>query len=248
MILLTLTINATYKTINAHQQAGSLALLQAQASQSQRYWLAMLTHEIKTPLSVINASCQSMELLRVEPAIQTRIDKIKRNVARIDDLVKRFLRNDEVLARLQHLQCKLVELNSWLPTQLQLFDEKAQKRWRLKIESNLVIFADVDLLAVALSNLLANALKYSQENSPIEITVQFSKQQNKGGILISVKDYGVPISNEKRRFLFSRNQLNEYVGNSIGLWACREIARAHLGDVWLDENQLNGNTFNIWLP
>jgi light-regulated signal transduction histidine kinase (bacteriophytochrome) len=48
--------------------------------------------------------------------------------------------------------------------------------------------------------------------------------------------------------LFGRYQLNEYAGNGIGLWACREIARAHDGDVWLESKITKVNQFNIWLP
>lgn len=249
-ILLVMTINDTYKITLAHQQATSLAKLEAQASQLQRYWLAMLIHEIKTPLSIINASCQSLELLQIESSIQSRVDKIKRSTARINNLIHHFLRNDEVIARLHHLQRTPLNLQQWLSEQLQLFDETAQKRWRLNILLELTINADESLLAIALNNLLTNALKYSHADSPIEITVQPCKRQRESGVLFSVKDYGEPISEQrKREELFHRYQLTEYAGNGVGLWACREIARAHHGEVWLDDlSRMDGNTFNIWLP
>jgi signal transduction histidine kinase len=247
-ILFFITVSDAYKTLHLNQKVLDSAALQAKATESQRYWLAMLTHEIKTPLSVINASCQSMELLKVEPTIQTRIDKIKRNTTRIDDLVYRFLHNDEVLARLQSLHPTKLDLKTWLPDQLKLFDEIAQKRWRLNIQSDLIIEADANLLSIALNNLLTNALKYSKLDSEIEISTQLTKQKNENGILFAVKDYGLPLNEQKRDFLFNRYQLNEYIGNGVGLWACREIARVHHGDVWLDDKRVDGNTFNIWLP
>lgn len=247
-ILVVITVNHTYQSINDNQRAISQAELDGKAAQSQRYWMAMLTHEIKTPLSVINASCQSMELLNTEPAMQTRLQKIKRNVTRIDNLVKHFLGNDEVPARLQHLQRTKIDVEKWLLTQLSLFDEAAQKRWRVNVERKLTVLIDADLLAISLNNLLTNALKYSQVNTEICITVKPYLYKNKNGVLFSVKDYGVPITEEKRNNLFIRFQLNEYVGNGVGLWACQEIARAHGGNVWLDDAITDGNTFNIWLP
>jgi signal transduction histidine kinase len=247
-ILICITLFYTYKTLSNNQLVISQAQLDSKAAQSQRYWMAMLTHEIKTPLSVINASCQSMELLTQEPALKMRLSKIKRNITRIDDLVKHFLGNDEVPARLQHLHKNKVDLSKWLNTQLTLFDEAAQKRWRVDVEEKLTVFADADLLAIALNNLLTNSLKYSRANTLIEITVQTHLHQTKNGVLFSVKDYGVAITDEKRVNLFTRFQLNEYVGNGVGLWACQEIARAHGGEVWLDDKRNDGNTFTIWLP
>jgi signal transduction histidine kinase len=247
-ILVVITVNHTYQSINDNQRAISQAELDGKAAQSQRYWMAMLTHEIKTPLSVISASCQSMELLNTELAMQTRLNKIKRNVTRIDNLVKHFLGNDEVPARLQHLQRTKIDVEKWLLTQLSLFDEAAQKRWQVNVEKKLFVLVDPDLLAISINNLLTNALKYSQVNTEICITVKPYLYKNKNGVLFSVKDYGVPITEEKRNNLFIRFQLNEYVGNGVGLWACQEIARAHGGNVWLDDAITDGNTFNIWLP
>lgn len=248
-MLLVITLHNAYQKVRQQQNIIDAAQLQAQASQSQRYWLTMVTHELKTPLAIIHSSCQNIEMLSTNSLIQSRVEKIKRSSIRIDTLVQRFLRNDEIVARLDHLQRQSIPLKYWLKKQLKLFDETAQQRFQLKIETDLVVFADKSLLAIALNNLLTNSLKYSQENFPIEINVQAHTRQNKKGVLIFVKDYGTPIDDEKRDFLFKRYQFNEYAGNGIGLWACREIVCAHQGDVWLEEiAELNSNIFNIWLP
>ncbi len=209
----------------------------------------MLTHEIKTPLAIIHSSCQNMALFDVDLPTQKRIDKIQRSADRIDTLVQRFLRNDEILSRLDYIQRAPIRLNKWLPEQLALFDESAQKRWHFKIQSELIISADDSLLAIALNNLLINALKYSDEKYPIDILVEPQLRQSIEGILFSITDHGSHIDEEKREYLFGRYQLSEYTGNGIGLWACREIARAHNGEVWLEKpSHYVGNTFNIWLP
>lgn len=249
LIFLIVTVHDAYRETLLHQKATVQAQLQAKASQSQRYWLTMLTHEIKTPLAIIHSSCQNMTLFEVESSIQKRIDKIQRSAERIDTLVQRFLRNDEILSRLDHIQLTRLHLSDWLPKQLALFDEFAQKRWRFKIQSDLIILADDNLLAIALNNLLINALKYSDEKYAININVQQHTRQGIEGILFAVTDQGSHIDDEKRDYLFGRYQLSEYAGNGIGLWACREIARAHKGEVWLDKtHEQAGNTFTIWLP
>ncbi len=246
--LLIVPLNNAYQHFQLHEKSVYLAQLQAQASKSQRHWLTMVTHEIKTPLSIIKGCCQNMELINTHPIIESRIEKIKISVSKIDTLVHRFLSNDEVLDRLNYLNKTTLNLNIWIQEQLLLFDEDAQKRLNLNIKSNLMILADSSLLAIALNNLLTNSLKYSPTNSTIEITCQKNNLQNKKGILLSVSDCGEFIDNEKRDFLFGRYQLNEYAGNGIGLWACREIVRAHEGDVWLETKITKGNQFNIWLP
>jgi signal transduction histidine kinase len=248
IILLFVTVDDAYCKIMKQQKILNLAELQTQATQSQRYWLTMVTHEIKTPLAIIHSSCQNIEMLSTDPLIQSRVEKIKRNTLRIDKLIHRFLRNDEILSRLQHLQRSSIRLKYWLPEQLQLFDELSQNRWNLEIKSDLTIWADSSLLAIALNNLLTNSLKYSDKGSTIEITVDAIDFKNKKGCLFSVKDYGKPIDEEKQDYLFERYQFNEYAGNGVGLWACREIIRAHNGDVWLEKIDNTGNIFNIWLP
>jgi signal transduction histidine kinase len=249
LILLVITIYDAYQKVILHQKATVEAQLQAKASQSQRYWLTMLTHEIKTPLAIIQSSCQNIVLFDIDIPIQKRIDKIQRSALRIDTLVQRFLRNDEILSRLDHIQLTRIHLSKWLPEQLALFDESAQKRWHVKIQSELVILADENLLAIALNNLLINALKYSDEKHAIDINVQIHMRQRVEGILFSITDHSSQIDDEKRDYLFGRYQLSEYAGNGIGLWACREIARAHSGEVWLEKtSHFTGNTFTIWLP
>lgn len=245
-ILLMYIFNETRKQITAHALTLSLAKSQAQAFESQRYWLAMLTHEIKTPVSIINASCDSIEFLNVQPAVLKRLDKIKRSTQRIDNLVKRFLQNDEIQLRLQNLQRVSIDLKTWISEQLQFFDEAAQKRLQLKIRADLVVVADTNLLAIALSNLITNALKYSQPNSTIEIDVQEKERENQNGVLLTVRDFGNPIAEKQKENLYQRHQIT---GSNVGLWACREIARAHHGDVWLENTpNFKGNVFNIWLP
>lgn len=248
-ILLVVILNVTQQKIHGHKHAQAVAELQVKATQSQRYWLTMLTHEIKTPLAIIHSSCQNMSLFNLEPIIQNRIEKIKRCALQIDTLIHDFLHNDEVLLRLSHLQKLPISLNSWLEKQLQQFDEDAQTRWQLNIKTDSVIFADANLLAIALNNLLINALKYSTPKSLIQINMQLCRHNRLSGVLLSVKNDGTPIEKERQEYLFGRYQLKEYAGNGIGLWACREIARAHKGDVWLETDLRNGsNTFCIWLP
>ena len=248
-ILLTVIVNITQTKLHGHKHAQAVSELQAQATQSQRYWLTMLTHEIKTPLAIIHSSCQNMNLFNLEPAVQNRVEKVKRCALQIDTLVHDFLHNDEVLSRLNHLQQLPISLHEWLQKQLQQFDEHAQSRWQLNIKTDCTVFADANLLTIALNNLLINALKYSSQNSPIEISVQLCRHNRLSGVLLSVKNYGTPIEPEKHEYLFGRYQLKEYAGNGIGLWACREIVRAHNGEVWLETDEKdNSNTFCIWLP
>lgn len=248
-ILLAVIVNITQRKLHEHKHAQAVSELQTQATQSQRYWLTMLTHEIKTPLAIIHSSCQNMSLFNLEPAVQNRIEKVKRCALQIDTLVHDFLHNDEVLSRLNHLQQLPISLREWLQKQLQQFDEHTQSRWQLNIKTDCTVFADANLLTIALNNLLINALKYSVKNSLIEISVQLYKHDCLNGVLLCVKNYGTPIDPKKNEYLFGRYQLKEYAGNGIGLWACREIARAHNGEVWLETDEKNGsNTFCIWLP
>ena len=111
------------------------------------------------------------------------------------------------------------------------------------------IFADVELIDVALQQLLENAAKYSQSNSPIEI----STLAEEGGAVIEVKDSGpgIPDSEQVRifeKYYRSPSTATRSTGTGIGLHIVREIVKAHGGRIWVESRLGEGARFSMWIP
>jgi two-component system sensor histidine kinase SenX3 len=109
--------------------------------------------------------------------------------------------------------------------------------------------ADPDLMALALRQLIDNALKYSPPGSPIEI----AGESNEGRVILRIRDQGpgIPLRERERIFdKFYRWQAtsSHIPGTGLGLYIAREITRAHGGDVWVEGEPGSGSEFCIALP
>jgi two-component system sensor histidine kinase SenX3 len=110
------------------------------------------------------------------------------------------------------------------------------------------IYADAELLALALRQLLDNALKYSPPGSPIRITADQEDQR----VVIRVHDKGPGIPERDRDRIFDKFYRRSAVkgrvpGTGLGLYIAREILRTHGGDVWI-ESEGEGSEFCAAVP
>jgi len=117
-----------------------------------------------------------------------------------------------------------------------------------------IIESDAARIRQALSNLLSNALKYTERGS---ITVRVEEREDGAApapgkwIAIDVVDTGPGIPKEKQELLFrefTRLEPGKRRGAGVGLAMSRRIARALRGDVILDSAPGRGSTFTLWLP
>src|SRR5690606_15764300 len=111
-----------------------------------------------------------------------------------------------------------------------------------------ILTQDEKIMELCLSNLIHNAIKYSPENTPIDIDVS----QNGNMITISVKDHGMGIPEDAQKHIFSRyfraeNAINDQ-GTGIGL----NIVKGHLknlgGNISFVSHENKGSTFTMNIP
>jgi two-component system phosphate regulon sensor histidine kinase PhoR len=107
-----------------------------------------------------------------------------------------------------------------------------------------------DLLEQAITNLLDNAIKYSDDGGNVRI----SAMQAKSGIAISIQDWGIGIEKRHLPRLFERfytvdkARSRELGGTGLGLAIVRHIVLAHHGNVSVESTPGKGSTFTIHLP
>ncbi|MGN7222448.1 sensor histidine kinase [Curtobacterium flaccumfaciens] len=118
-----------------------------------------------------------------------------------------------------------------------------------RINGGPVVFADPDVLARALGNLLSNAVRLAPTGSTITVGVGSSR----GWAWIAVRDEGPGIAEDERarvfdRFFRSSDEAHRSTGTGLGLAIARQIVESHEGRLRLTSRDSAGSTFTIWLP
>jgi signal transduction histidine kinase len=214
----------------------------------------MVSHELKTPLTSLNAYIQMMQTKAEklnDPFFGSGLMKVNKQVKRMSAMINGFLN----LSRLESAKIQIIrqafDLN-------QLLKEMVEENEFilpnhpivLHARDTIIIHADRDKIGSVISNLIGNAGKYSTKGK----TITVSSEITDGFVKVSVKDQGVGIKPEDREKLFERfyrvdNPNHKHVsGFGIGLYLSAEIINRHDGKIWV-ESQLNeGSTFHFLLP
>ncbi len=120
-----------------------------------------------------------------------------------------------------------------------------------RAEENLMISGDKRLLQRMTANLLDNALKYTQIQGKVDISV-YNDKEHKDQIVFCIQDTGVGISREDLSHVFDRffrcDQCRSLSGTGLGLSLSRAIARAHKGDISVQSKLDQGTIFIVSLP
>lgn len=236
------------------EQAEIRAEQEIRAQGENRQFIAMLTHELRTPLSVIDGAVQSLEYLHQPQDEETRLRyrRIRRSVGRINGLVKQFLAKDKVDdARLALCPVSLdgVDLAQ---AAIRSCVEGAVERVDMEAPASLPLRGDTALLQVALVNLFDNALKYSPPDSQIECRVEALARDGKPGVAWTVADRGAGIDPASWEEVFGKYVRGEghghVAGAGLGLYLVRRIAELHGGGIDILERDGWGAVLRLWLP
>lgn len=221
-----------------------------QSRQEQRNFLSMVSHEFKTPMSIILASVSTMtehELDGMETAEE--MGNIIAAVARMQGLVEKCL-SDEWLDQ----ACMVLDP---APVNLELLLSEVLAVQRVNHEDRPFILqkngtpralsGDHMLLRVLFANVIENAAKYSPAGAPVVVDAGWSE----AGVVVSIIDHGAPISAEDREHIFEKfyrsPRQRRKEGAGLGLYLVKRIARLHGGDIVLDDQADSGNRFIVTL-
>jgi two-component system sensor histidine kinase KdpD len=231
-------------------RAMQAARSEAERQQMQSTFLAAISHDLRTPLAAIVAAASSLQTQRerLDEAAQQRLLQSIVNEADylggMSDNTLQLLRLSESGQSLALHWESLEEIVGAVLARLRQRDPARRIRSRVA-EGLPLVQADAVLLAQLLSNLLDNALKYSEG----EVELVASQQGDR--LEVSVKDRGPGVPEAEREKIFQpyvRGDRAGLRGTGLGLAVCRVIAQAHHGHLLLRPRKGGGSNFCLQLP
>jgi len=208
-------------------------------------FMAMASHELKTPLTIIKANLDILLLKMQKDNNSPFVEKTLKQVEKLDHLINDLLDVSKIQSGKLELKLTDFDINNLLnemirniqpttPIQI-IFKESGEK---------LMAYGDVDRIGLVVINLLGNAIKYSPTSK--EIKVEAVKSDD--AIIVSVKDEGIGIPKEELTNIFSRfyrvSGVNStFTGSGIGLYISSEIIRRHGGKIWAESEPDKGSIF-----
>jgi two-component system phosphate regulon sensor histidine kinase PhoR len=217
-----------------------------------------MTHEIKTPISVISLTSQMIEDRNIpkSPELMENLGKIIKNeTRRLSLLVEKIL-----LLSIEHekssLKFKEVNVNELIQSSLDNFIIKVEAQ-KGKLTSDLSAknpFAMIDEIHFTnvILNLMDNAVKYSREKPAIKLTIK--TWNTKDSLNISVEDNGIGIKKEDLKKIFdkfyrvSTGNLHNVKGFGLGLAYVKKIIDQHKGTITVESEINKGTKFIIKIP
>jgi PAS domain S-box-containing protein len=218
-------------------------------------FISIASHEFRTPLSTILSSLSLMEKyieLDDKNKRDKHIDRIKKSIKNLTEILNDILsvnkiEEGKVIVKPENLNilsfCKelILDLQGLL---------KAGQRIELKIDeingSN--IFQDPKLIRHILVNLLTNAIKFSKENTEIELIIKLDKTE----AYFTVKDRGLGIPEADQNKLFTRffrsSNADNIQGTGLGLSIALQYVKYLNGTITFSSEEGVGSVFNVNLP
>ena len=236
-----------------HQRAETEALRELDRMKSD--FLAEMSHDFRSPITVVRGALELLLSERPGPLRTEQrglAERADRNVKRLEEFSEDLLE----MARIEHgaIDLERVEIDACALVREVVDDQRtiAERRGQsIQVrcrDDNITILADVGRLRRAIGNLIANAIKYGPERSPI--IVQTLRES--GTFTVRVTDDGPGVAPEDRDRIFekfSRGRRSAVVaGAGLGLAIARSLAELHGGTLRYEDAEGGGATFVLSVP
>jgi len=221
-----------------------------------RDFISNLSHELRTPVSVIRANSETLIDSALDDKKQAKVfaKAILRNAERLTDMVSSLLD----LSRIEYGELKLnfqeINLNSYFENYIQSIASLAKKKdinILCKLQHKGSVNADSQAIERIMNNLIDNAIKYSDKGSDITI---LTSNEDDNYIKVMVEDNGEGISAEDKDHIFSRfyrtasARATENQGSGLGLAIVKHLVNSLNGEVGIESKPQQGSVFWFTLP
>lgn len=220
-------------------------------------FVANVSHELKTPITTIKGFVETLRDGAIaDPQDANRfLDIILKHADRLNAIVEDLLTLSRIEQEDKNAEIVLIEseIRGSLLNAIEACAAKAAEKdiqISLDCPDDLQATLNSPLLEQAITNLIVNAIKYSENSRRIEVNAM----TDEGWVKITVRDFGVGIAEKHLPRLFERFYRSDKArsrklgGTGLGLAIVKHIAQAHHGEVAVDSSVGRGSAFTIKLP
>lgn len=234
------------------EEAGRARLLQ-ETEKLQTALLNSISHDLRTPLVSITGALSSLredEALLDEDARRSLIETAGEEAGRLNRLVSNLLNMTRLEAGVLRIHKEACDLQDVIGASLaHLGDRLGDRQVVVNAETGQTLVPmDMVLIVQVLANLLDNALKYSEPETPIEVQAVVTDTE----ACISVADRGVGIPSEDLERVFDKfyrvKRSGATRGVGLGLSICKGIVEGHSGRIWAENRPGGGTVVRFTLP
>ena len=214
---------------------------------------AFVVHDVRTPLNAISLTTDLLaeEYAGHSPDAEDMIQALRRNVQRIDAIVRQVLQTQRILDSKEKIELYRREIDLWPLVQRLIHDvgplaESSRTTLRNVVPRHLLLHADAEQTARVFQNLLGNALRFTVSGE-----IEVGAAMRDGGVECWVRDNGAGIPPERIARIFDKLETDpdpRLAGFGMGLAIVKQIIEAHDGTIDVESEPSRGTVFRFVIP
>jgi signal transduction histidine kinase len=219
-----------------------------------RNFLSAITHELKSPLAAMHLSLETVLRGRADSTASMRfLENALQDTERLQSLVQKVLEVTRYGRGHGSLRLVRANVSSVVEEAVDIFARRATAsgaQLEIDLEPGIWGTVDPEALAIVVSNLLENALKYGGAAPRVRVALELDDDT----ALLDIEDNGQGIPPDEEPFIFDRfyragdEMTRTSEGTGLGLYLVRQIVHAHHGAVTVASSGPSGSTFRVTLP
>jgi signal transduction histidine kinase len=235
---------------NSNEELAAANQKLKESDKIQKEFINVAAHELRTPIQPILGISEFLQSKIKSKDERELVDTIMRNAKRLHRLTEDILDVTKIESQSLQLQKEKFNLNEVIMSVLADYESLIRKIKDVKVsfmrKGDFLVEADKGRLNQVISNLLNNAIKFTQKGS---IVISSQIKYNDNNVIVSVKDTGIGIDQEIMSRLFSKFASKSFIGTGLCLFISKSIIEAHGGKIWAENNpDGKGAAFSFALP
>jgi PAS domain S-box-containing protein len=223
-----------------------------QADEAKTLFLATASHELKTPLTVIQGFAETLRTEAWDEAERSKaLEAMERRAGELSQIVDRILLSSRIETGRTEMSLDATSLGPILEERVQSLAAATGREVVAEIDEDLPdAFVDPNAVTTAVDHLLDNAVKYSPEGGRVKLAAT----SNDRAIQLTVSDEGIGMDSEQAAHCFEKfwqaesSDVRRFGGTGIGLYIVNSLVEAMLGKITVESTPGEGTTFRVTLP
>ncbi len=217
----------------------------------QNNFMLAVTHELKSPIAGMKLSLQTLQRPQLTDEQRRHLlDRCIQESDRLADLCNNMLLTSQIEGRQYKVARESISLSELVERSADVYTARYPGRVTTNIQTGCTVSGDMLMLQMALHNLLENAIKYTPEGTPIEVSLLRGTKD----ATLQVADNGTGIPDSEKKKIFSKfyrigdEATRRTKGTGLGLYLTSKIVEQHKGTLSIRDNTPHGAVFQMVLP